>query len=87
MQLDKKHLNKECSNKVLSMLYKDTSFTTLSEADKSFILNDSVCEEFLIHGVKTKAALNRIDEKPSRKTIQNIMDYARKALDQEDSSN
>ncbi|KXX67885.1 hypothetical protein AVL50_23775 [Flammeovirga sp. SJP92] len=87
MQLDKKHLNKECSNKVLSWLYRDTSYTTLSEEDKEFILDDSSCEAFLINGVKVKAALNRINEKPSQRTIKNIMDYAKKAIDQEDSSN
>lgn len=82
MQLDKKHLNRECSNKVLSWLYKDTSYSTLNQEDKQCILNDSSCEEFFIHSVKVKAALNKIDEKPSQKTIKNIMNYARKALDQ-----
>ncbi|AZQ64209.1 hypothetical protein EI427_18845 [Flammeovirga pectinis] len=84
MQLDKKHPRKESLlNKVILQLYNEES---LSLDDKKIISTDTTCKKFLKDGTTTKNALDKIEKEPSIRSIKNILDFAKKAIDNDESN-
>ncbi|MBB6464019.1 hypothetical protein [Flammeovirga kamogawensis] len=84
MQLDKKHPHKESLlNKVILQLYNEES---LSLDDKKIISTDATCKKFLKDGTTTKNALDKIEKEPSIRSIKNILEFAKKAIDNDESN-
>ncbi|NLR92757.1 MULTISPECIES: hypothetical protein [Flammeovirga] len=86
MQLDKKTLNKEYLNKALLLLYKDEQDILFTDKDLKDVLSDPRCESFISDSLRTKAHLDKFEVSPRPSTIKNIMDFAKKAIDNKDSN-
>ncbi|ANQ50472.1 hypothetical protein KMW28_00530 [Flammeovirga yaeyamensis] len=86
MQLDKKQLTKERLNKSVLLIYNSDQDIHFSADELEKVMSDPNCEKFVNDSLQVKQTLNKLELKPRSKTIKNIMEFAMKAND-EDNSN